>query len=76
MSGSKSTRPSDDAMFLGRETIDAIKRSDEKMETYSKKLTKKMDTSDETMENYSKKTDEKMDNFLQTIKDSVGTQLH
>ena len=28
------------------------------------------------MENYSKKKDEKMDQFLQTIKDSVGTQLH
>ena len=28
------------------------------------------------MENYSKKTDEKMDQFLQTIKDSVGTQIH
>ena len=31
---------------------------------------------DETMENYLKKTDEKMDKYLQTIKDSVGTQLH
>ena len=41
MSESKSTRPSDDAMFLRRETIDAIKRSDEKMETYSKKKTKR-----------------------------------
>ena len=28
------------------------------------------------MENYSKNTDDKMDKFLQTIKDSVGTQLH
>ena len=28
------------------------------------------------MENYSKKTDEKMDTFLQTINDSVGSQLH
>ena len=28
------------------------------------------------MEIYSRKTDEKMDTFLQTITDSVGTQLH
>ena len=28
------------------------------------------------MEIYSRKTDEKMDKFLQTITDSVGTQLH
>ena len=54
----KLTRPIEDAMFLRKEIVDALKRSDEKME------------------NYSKKTDEKMDIFLQTIKDSVGTQLH
>ena len=36
MSESKSTRPCDDLMFLRREIIDAITRSDEKMETYSK----------------------------------------
>ena len=50
--------------------IDAIKRSDEKMETHSKKkkADEKMDKFDRTMENYSKKTDEKMDTFLQTIK--------
>ena len=28
------------------------------------------------METYSRKADEKMDKFLQTITDSVGTQLH
>ena len=28
------------------------------------------------MDTYSKKTDENMDTFPQTIKDSVGTQLH
>ena len=32
MNEGKSTRPSDDAMFLRREIIDAIRRSDEKME--------------------------------------------
>ena len=33
MSEGKSTRPSDDAMFLRREIFDATKRSDEKMVT-------------------------------------------
>ena len=36
----KSTRRSDGAMFLRREIIDAIKRSDEKKETYSKNIRK------------------------------------
>ena len=38
---SKSTRPNEDAIFLQREIIDAITRSEEKMETYSKKQTKR-----------------------------------
>ena len=51
MSEGKSTRPSDDAMFLRREIIDAITRSDEKMETYSEKRTKRWTKIDEQMEN-------------------------
>ena len=69
----KSTRPSDDAMFLRRERIDAIKRSNEKIETCSKKTDEKMDKPDEKMKSYSKKTDEKMDKLLQTISESVGS---
>ena len=41
----KTTRPSEDAMFLRKEIIDALKRSDEKMESYSRKT-------DETMEKF------------------------
>ena len=37
------TRPSEDAMFLRKEIIDALKRSDEKMESYSRKTDEKMD---------------------------------
>ena len=55
---SKSTRTSEECIFLQREIIDAIRKSEEKMEIYSGK------------------TDEKMNKFLQTITDSVGTQLH
>ena len=54
----KSTRSSEESTFQQREKIDAIRKSDEKMEMYSRKV------------------DEKMDKFLQTITDSVGTQLH
>ena len=58
MSEGKSTRPSEDAMFLRREIIDTITKSDEKMKTYSKKA------------------DEKMYKLLQTVNDSVGSQLN
>ena len=40
------------------------------------KPTKRCTNLTEKWKNYSKKTDEKMDTFLQTITDSVGTQLH
>ena len=65
----KLTRPSEDALFLRKEIIDALKRSDEKkMESYSRKTNEKI-------ESYLGKTDEKMEKFLQKITDSVGTQL-
>ena len=39
---SKPSRPSDDAVFLRKEKISAIKRSDEKMESYSKRTDEKI----------------------------------
>ena len=42
-SRSKSTRLSDETIFLQREIIDAFTRSDEKMETNSKKVDEKID---------------------------------
>ena len=74
MTEGKSTRPSEDAMFLRTEIIDAIKRSDEKMEAYSKKQTKTWTSSTEQWK--ITKTDEQMDTFLRTITVTVGTQLH
>ena len=70
----ESTSPSEDAVFLRKEIIDALQRSDEIMESYSKKTDEKMDKFDENG-NLLKKTGEKMDKFLQTITASVGTQL-
>ena len=60
----KSTRPSDDAMFLRREIIDALKRSDEKWKLTRGEQTKRWTNL------------MKMEKILQTNKDSVGTQLH
>ena len=39
----KLTRPSEDVTFLRKEIIDALKRSDEKMESYSRKTDEKME---------------------------------
>ena len=40
----KLTRPSEDAMFLREEIIDAFKRSFETMDSYSRKTDEKMET--------------------------------
>ena len=58
MSEGKSTRPSEDAMFLRREKNDTITKSEEKMGTYSEKA------------------GGRVDKFLQTVNDSVGSQLN
>ena len=68
LSESKPSRLSEDAVYLRKEIINAIERSDEKMENLSKRT-------EEQMESYSKTTDEKMDNFLQPITSSVGLQV-
>ena len=52
----KMTKPSNDAVYLRRDTMEAFKRSDEKMGSYSRRA-------DEKMESYSRKADEKMENF-------------
>ena len=65
----KLTSPSEDAMFLRKEIIDALKRSDEKLKVSQGKPTRGWKITQ-------RKTDEKMDRFLQAITESVGTQLH
>ena len=45
-------KPSDDTVYLRRDIMEALKRSDEKMDSYSRKT-------DEKMESCSRKTDEK-----------------
>ena len=48
----KATKPIDDMVYLKRDIMEALKRSDEKMDSHSRKT-------DEKMECYSKKNDEK-----------------
>ena len=81
----KVLKPSDDAVYLRRDIMEAFKRSDEKMENYSRKANGKMESyarkvdekqkeTDERLDNYAKKAEDMMDKFLQ-ITSSVGTQL-
>ena len=48
----KMTKPNDDTVYLRRDILEALKRSDENMDRYSRKT-------DEKMESYSRMTDEK-----------------
>ena len=63
----KMMKPNDDTVFLRRDIMEALKRPDQKMESYSRKA-------DEKMENFSRKADEMMEKFLQ-ITSSVGNQI-
>ena len=60
-------KPSDDTVYLRRDIMEALKRPDEKMESYARKA-------DEKMESFSRKADDMMEKFLQ-ITSSFGTQI-
>ena len=72
------TKTNDDMVHLKNDIMEALKRSDEKMECYSRKT-------DEKIESYSKKTKERMDDFsrkadellerFMLITNTVGTQI-
>ena len=63
----KATKPTDDMVYLKRDMMEALIRSDEKMDSYSRKTDEKMECysrkTDEKRESYSKKTDERMNDF-------------
>ena len=48
----KMTKPNEDMAYFRRDIMEALRRSDEKMDSYSRKT-------DENVERYSRKTDEK-----------------
>ena len=45
----KMTKPNDDTLFLRRDIMEALKRSDEKMESYSRKAEEQWKTSQERL---------------------------
>ena len=83
------TKPNDDMVYLKRDIMEALKRSDAKMDSYSRKTDEKMESysrkTDEQIESYSKKTDERMDGFSRKddemlekfllVTNTVGSQI-
>ena len=63
----KATKPSDDIAHLRKDIMEALKKSDEKMECYSRK-------NEEKMLDFSKKADDLLERFM-LITNSVGTQI-
>ena len=75
----KMTKPNDDTVYLRRDIMEALKRSDEKMDSYSRKTDEKIESysrkTDEKMDEFSKKkTDEMLEEFLQ-VPSTVGSQI-
>ena len=64
----KATKPSDDMAHLRKDIMEALKKSDEKMECYSRR-------NEEKMIDFSKKADDLLERFM-LITNSVGTQIH
>ena len=85
----KATKPNDDMVYLKRDIMEALKRSDEKMDSYSRKTDEKVESysrkTDEKIESYSKKTDERMDDVsrkadellekFKLVTNTVGSQI-
>ena len=63
----KATKPSDDMAHLRKDIMEALKKSDEKMECYSRK-------NEEKMNDFSKKADDLLERFT-IITNTVGTQI-
>ena len=61
-------KPSDDAVYLRRDIMEALKRSDEKMENYSRKDNEKMERYSREVDAKQKKTDERLDNYAKKLK--------
>ena len=86
----KMTKPNEDMTHLKRDIMEALRKSDEKMDSYSRKTDEKMECysrkTDEKIESCSKKTEERMNDFsrktddllerFMLITNTVGTQIH
>ena len=63
----KTTKPNDDMVYLKRDIMEALRKSDEKMDSYSRKT-------DEKMNDFSRKADELLEWFM-LITSTVGSQI-
>ena len=85
----KMTKPNDDTVYLRRNIMEALKRSDEKMDSYSRKTDEKMESysrktdekpkttqkkTDERMDDFSRKADEMLEKFM-LVTNTVGSQI-
>ena len=62
------TKPNDDTVYLRRDILVALKRLDEKLDSYSRKT-------DEKMESYSRETDEKIESYSKKNRRKNGRLL-
>ena len=75
----KMTKPNDDTVYLRRDIMEALGRSDEKMESYSRKTDEKTESYskkkiEEKMDDFSRKADEMLEKFMQ-VTSTVGSQI-
>ena len=74
----KAMKSNDDMIYLKRDIMEALKRSDEKMESYSRKTDEKIESyskkADERMDDFSRKADEMWEKFM-LVANTVGSQI-
>ena len=74
----KAMTSNDDMICLKRDIMEALKRSDEKMESYSRKIDEKKESysknTDERMDDFSRKADEMLEKFMM-VTNTVGSQI-
>ena len=72
------TKPNDDTVHLRRDFLEALKSSDEKMESYSRKTHEKTESyskkDQEKMDDFSRKADEMLEKFMQ-VTSTFGIQI-
>ena len=74
----KMTKPNDDMAHLKRDIMEAHRRSDEKMDSYSRKSDDKIKSysknTDERMNDFSRKAEEMLEKFMM-VTNTVGSQI-
>ena len=65
-------------VYLKRDIMEALKRSDEKLESYSRKTDERIESystkADERMDDFSRKADEMLEKFM-LVTNTVGSQI-